>query len=67
MLMRKITFTFSQRFWIVSGRSSEKTSTTNLSGGDEPGSADSGDESGNIFLAELIGGSGTQPAFCEMP
>src|SRR5689334_12284797 len=67
MLMRRITFTFSQRFWMVSERSSENTSTTNLSGGDEEGSADSGASIGNIFLAELTTAGGSKPASCEMP
>src|SRR6478736_1400745 len=67
MLMRRITFTSSQRFWMVSERSSENTSTTNLSGGDEAGSADSGESIGNIFLAELTTAGGSKPASCEMP
>ena len=67
MLMRRITFTSSHRFWMVSERSSENTSTTNLSGGDEAGSADSGESIGNIFLAELTTAGGSKPASCEMP
>src|SRR6476620_7746293 len=66
MLMRRTTFTSSQRFWMVSARSSEKTSTTKRSGGQEPGSRDSWESIGNIFLGELKV-SGSCGPFCEMP
>src|ERR1700686_2021742 len=53
---------------MVSGRSSEKTSTTNLSGDDEPGSADSGDNIGSIFLKLLTAASRLQPFVrCRSP
>ena len=39
MLRRKITFTCADRFWMVDGRSSEKTSVTKRSGDDERGCA----------------------------
>src|SRR5882724_4723241 len=61
ILMRRMTFTSSQRLWMVSGRSSENTSTTNRSGGDEPRSAGSGDGIGNIFLGELMAARPIQP------
>src|SRR5215467_6041545 len=67
MLMRRTTFTSSHRFWIISGRSSENTSTTNRSGGDEPGSTDSGDGIGNVFLGELKLAHSSKAAVCEMP
>src|SRR6267154_3451136 len=46
---------------MVSGRSSENTSTTNRSGGDEPRSAGSGDGIGNISLGELMAARPIQP------
>src|SRR5476649_406240 len=52
---------------MVSGRSSENTSTTNLSGDNEPGSADSGDTIGNIFLTVFTAASRLQPASYQMP